>query len=114
MPAWRRYEAVLAQGTDDLSEAVPLLADSLSIPIDDRYLPFNLTPHKCKERTLNAQLAQIAGLVAKQPVFMAFEDVHWSDPTTLESLDLLVEPVRALRVPVIITFRPEFTPPWIG
>ena len=45
---------------------------------------------------------------------MVWEDVQWSDPTTRESLDLLIERVPALRVLVIITFRPEFTPPWIG
>ena len=43
-----------------------------------------------------------------------FEDVHWSDPTTRESLDLLIDRVPRLRVLVIITFRPEFTPPWVG
>jgi hypothetical protein len=31
-----------------------------------------------------------------------------------ESLDLLVDRVPTLRVLVILTFRPEFTPPWIG
>jgi len=49
-----------------------------------------------------------------QPVLMAWEDVHWSDPSTLESLDLLVDRVPALRLLVIITFRPEFAPPWVG
>jgi predicted ATPase len=43
-----------------------------------------------------------------------FEDVHWSDPTTREWLDLLIERVPTLRVLVIITFRPEFTPRWVG
>jgi predicted ATPase len=42
---------------------------------------------------------------------MVFEDVHWSDPTTRESLDLLIDRAPILRVLVIITFRPEFTPP---
>jgi predicted ATPase len=45
---------------------------------------------------------------------MVFEDVHWSDPTTREWLDLLIERVPALSILVIITFRPEFVPPWIG
>ena len=45
---------------------------------------------------------------------MVWEDVHWSDPTTRESLDLLIDRVPTLRVLVILTFRPEFTPPWIG
>jgi predicted ATPase len=105
---------VLSQGTNDLSEAVPLLAALLSIPTADRYPPLNLTPQKRKEKTLNAQLAQVEGLAARQPVLMAFEDVHWSDPTTQESLDLLIDRVPALRVLVIITFRPEFMPPWVG
>jgi predicted ATPase len=109
-----KLEAVLAQGTNDLSEAVPLLADLLSIPTGDRYPPLNLTPQKRKEKTLHAQLTQLEGLAARQRVLMMFEDVHWSDPTTRELLDLLIERVPTLRVLVILTFRPEFTPPWIG
>jgi class 3 adenylate cyclase/predicted ATPase len=116
-PAEQRFaklEAVLAQGTNDLSEAVPLLADLLSIPTGERYPPLNLTPLKRKEKTLLAQVAQLEGLAARQPVLMVWEDVHWSDPTTRESLDLIIDRVPTLRVLVILTFRPEFTPPWIG
>ena len=79
---------MLAQATNDLSEVVPLLADLLSIPTGDRYPPLNLTPQKRKEKTLRAQLAQVEGLAARQPVLMVWEDIHWSDPTTRESLDL--------------------------
>jgi predicted ATPase len=57
---------------------------------------------------------RVEGLAARQPVLMVFEDVHWSDPTTRESLDLLIDRVPTMRVLVIITFRPEFTPPWVG
>jgi class 3 adenylate cyclase/tetratricopeptide (TPR) repeat protein len=109
-----KLEAVLARGTNDLSEAVPLLADLLSIPTGARYPPLNLTPQKRKEKTLHAQLTQIEGLTTHGPVLMVWEDVHWSDPTTRESLDLLIERVATLRVFVIISFRPEFSPPWIG
>jgi class 3 adenylate cyclase len=109
-----KLEAVLAQGTNDLSQAVPLLADLLSIPTGDRYPPLDLTPQKRKAKTLQAQLSQVEGLAARQPVLMVFEDVHWSDPTTRESLDLLVDRIPTLRVPMILTFRPEFTPPWVG
>jgi hypothetical protein len=109
-----KLETVLAQATDDPSQAVSLLADLLSVPTGDRYPLLNLTPQKRKEKTLNAQLAQVEGLASQQPVLMVFEDVQWSDPTTRESLDLLVDRVPTLRVLVIITFRPEFTPPWVG
>jgi predicted ATPase len=86
----------------------------LSITTDDRYPPLNLTPQKRKEKTLHAQLVQVEGLAARQPVLIVFEDVHWSDPTSREWLDLLIERVPTLRVLVIITFRPEFTPRWVG
>jgi len=74
----------------------------------------NLTPQKRKQKTLLAQLTQVEGLAAQQPVLMVFEDVQWSDPTTRESLELLIDRVPMLRVLVIITFRPEFAPPWVG
>jgi predicted ATPase/class 3 adenylate cyclase len=109
-----KLEAVLARATHDLSETVTLLSDLLSIPAGDRYPPLNLTPQKRKEKTLHAQLAQVEGLAGQQPVLMVWEDVHWSDPTTRESLDLLIDRVATLRVLVVITFRPEFAPPWIG
>jgi class 3 adenylate cyclase len=109
-----KLEAVLAQGSKNLTEAFPLMAALLSIPTTDRYPSPNLTPQKQKEKTLLAQLAQVEGLAAQQPVLMVFEDVQWSDPTSRESLDLLIDRIPALRVLVIITFRPEFTAPWIG
>jgi class 3 adenylate cyclase/tetratricopeptide (TPR) repeat protein len=109
-----KLETILAQGTNDLSEAVPLLAELLSIPIGEGYPPLNLTPQKRKEKTLKALLTQVERLAAKQPVLMVFEDAHWIDPTSRESLDLIIDRVSALRVLVIVTFRPEFTPPWVG
>jgi predicted ATPase len=109
-----KLEAVLARGTNDLSEAVPLFADLLSIPTGDRYPALNLTPQKRKEKSLHTQLAQVEGLAARQPVLMVFEDVHWSDPTTRELLDLLIDRGPTLRVLMILTFRPEFAPPWVG
>jgi predicted ATPase len=59
-------------------------------------------------------VAQVEGLAARQPVFMVFEDIHWSDPTTRELLELLIDRVPTLRALIVLTFRPEFTAPWIG
>src|SRR5246127_3547915 len=109
-----KLEAMLAEANADLSEAIPLIADLLSVPISNRYPPLSLTPQKRKEKTLQVLLAQLEGLAARRPVLMVFEDVHWIDPTSLDLLDLVVDRVAALRVLLIITFRPEFAPPWIG
>jgi predicted ATPase len=45
---------------------------------------------------------------------MIFEDAHWTDPTSLELLGRVVDLVATLRVLLIVTFRLEFDPPWIG
>ena len=109
-----KLEALLAEANADLSEAVPLIADLLSVPTGNRYPPLSLTPQKRKEKTLGALLAQLEGLAARRPVLMVFEDVHWIDPTSLDLLDRIVDRVATLRVLLIITFRPEFAPAWIG
>jgi class 3 adenylate cyclase/predicted ATPase len=109
-----KLETVLAQATNDLGEAAPLLADLLSIPTGDRYPPLNLSPQKQKQMTLKGLVGQVEALGAQQPVLMVFEDAHWSDPTSREVLDLIVDRVSSLRVLLIVTFRPEFTPPWVG
>jgi predicted ATPase len=109
-----RLEAMLAQATNDIGEAAPLIADLLSIPTGDRYPPLKLTPQKRREKTLAALVAQVAGLAARQPVLMTFEDAHWSDPSTRELLDLLIDRAPSVPVLMIITFRPEFSPPWVG
>jgi len=109
-----KLEAALAQATSDLGDVAPLIAELLSIPIGGRYPPLNFTPQKQKEKTLHALVGQIAGLAARRPVLMLMEDVHWSDPTSLELMDLIIDQVPTLSVLLIVTFRPEFTPPWVG
>jgi predicted ATPase len=109
-----KLEAVLARATNDLGDAVPPIADLLSVSSGNRYPALDLTPQKRKQKTLRALLAQLEGLAAHQPVLTVFEDVHWIDPTSLELLDLIVDRVPTLPVLVIITCRPEFAPPWLG
>ena len=109
-----KLKAVLARATNDLGDAVPPIADLLSVSSGDRYPALDLTPQKRKEKTLRALLAQLEGLAAHHPVLTVFEDVQWIDPTSLELLDLIVDRMPTLPVLVIITCRPQFAPTWIG
>jgi class 3 adenylate cyclase len=93
---------------------VALLADLLSLPASERHPLPSLSPQRKKERTLEALIRQLEGLARNQPVLMVFEDAHWIDPTSRELLDLTVDRVRTLPVLLIVTFRPEFQPPWTG
>jgi len=108
-----KLEAVLAQAAPP-DEDVAFLANLLSLPASERHPLPNLSPQRKKERTLEALIRQLEGLARQQPVVMFFEDVHWIDPTSRELLDLTVECVRNLPVLLIVTFRPEFQPPWTG
>ena len=86
----------------------------LSLPNDGRYPTLELDPQQRRQKTLEALTAQLEALSRSNPVLMIFEDVHWIDPTSLEVLGRSVERLKTLRVLLIVSYRPEFEPPWIG
>ncbi len=108
-----KLEALLAR-TAPPDEDVAFLADLMSLPASERHPLPNLSPQRKKERTLEALIRQLEGLAHEKPVVTVWEDAHWLDPTSRELLDLTVEHVRSLPVLLIVTFRPEFQPPWAG
>jgi predicted ATPase len=81
---------------------------------DGRYPALELVPEERRQRTLEALVAQVAALSRQSPLLMIFEDAHWTDPTSLELFGRIVDRIPTLRVLLIVTFRPEFDPPWIG
>ena len=91
-----------------------LFAEMLSLPNDGRYPSLELAPQQRRQKTLEALTAQLEALSRSNPVLMIFEDVHWIDPTSLEALGRTVDRIRSLGVLLIVTYRPEFEPPWIG
>jgi class 3 adenylate cyclase/tetratricopeptide (TPR) repeat protein len=105
--------AALLVRTAATSEEVALLAELLSLPVAEADAAVHrLSPQQKKERTFATLAAQLEGLARQAPVLMLFEDAHWADPSSRELLDRIVE--RATRLPVllVITFRPEYQPPW--
>jgi class 3 adenylate cyclase/tetratricopeptide (TPR) repeat protein len=103
--------ALLAQPTPN-REHLAVLANLLALPVNDGYRMEELSPQKRREKTLAALLAQLKGLAARRPVYVIFEDIHWIDPTSLEVLIAVVEQIPQLPVLLLVTARPEFTPPW--
>ena len=93
---------------------VQLLAELLSIPIGNRSSTVNWSPQRKKEKTFEALLRQLDIRSRQQPVLLLYEDVHWIDPSSRELLDMTVDRVARLPVLLLITFRPEFVPPWTG
>jgi tetratricopeptide (TPR) repeat protein len=109
-----KIEALLGRDDDRHVETVSLLAALLSVPADERYPPPRLTPQAQKARTLAALVARLEILASDQPVLIVLEDAHWLDPTTTELFGLIIERLHRLPILLLITYRPEFAPPWIG
>jgi class 3 adenylate cyclase len=100
-----------------LTESVPLLASLLAVPMpEERYPPRHLSPQRQRQQTLEAMLAMVLELSERQPVLFILEDVHWTDPSTLELLDLLIDHTPTTAVLTVLTCRPTFQPPptWGG
>jgi predicted ATPase len=91
---------------------MPLFATLLSIPIGARYSAVNLSPQQQKDKTLEAIADHITGIAQQQPVVFVLEDAHWADPTTQELIELLINRIQVIRLLVVVSFRPEFAPPW--
>jgi len=108
-----KLDAMLAKTSTSMPDTA-LLAEMLSLPNDGRYPAIELAPERRRERTLDALNWQMEALSHSSPVLMIFEDVQWIDPTSLEALGRALDRIRVLRVLLIVTFRPEFEPPWIG
>ena len=108
-----KLDAVLADTSTRMEDAA-LFAEMLSLPNDGRYPALDLEPQQRRQKTLEALTAQVEALSRQNPVLMIFEDAHWTDPTSLETFGRVVDRVRSLPVLLIVTFRPEFEPPWIG
>src|SRR5208337_1679844 len=69
---------------------------------------------KPRPRRRSRQSAALSGLAGarSQPVVVAFEDLHWADPTSLDLLRVFAD--RGAQAPLLLlaTTRPEFRPSW--
>src|SRR5262249_40022342 len=96
-----------------LEETVPLIAPLLTLPVPaHHYPPLTLSPQRQRQKTLETLVAIMQELAERQPVLFILEDLHWTDPSTLELLGLLVEQVPTAAIYTLLTCRPHFQPAW--
>jgi class 3 adenylate cyclase/predicted ATPase len=109
-----KLDVFLRRAGNLMENAVPLFAQMLGIPTGDRFPALGYSPMRQKSETIKALGEQMSGLAAQRPVLILMEDIHWIDPTSLEALDYLIPLIENSRVLFVISFRPEFHPPWTG
>jgi class 3 adenylate cyclase len=108
-----RLQSLLGERYRRPPQEVSLLAQLLGIPCPPEPSLQGLTPQKLRELTLHAIADLAASASQVQPLLLIFEDVHWTDASTLELLSLLQQaPTTEQNFLLLISHRPEFTPPW--
>jgi class 3 adenylate cyclase/predicted ATPase len=114
-PPQARFDRLLGRlEADGLArpEAVPLWAALLSLPAPDRYPAPALSPARQREETFRALFEWLQTRAARGPVLFVVEDLHWADASTLEFLGQFLAEGPHDRVLTVLTFRPDFQPPW--
>ncbi len=108
-----KLERALAGRGLALAEAVPLYARIMSLtPPDGRYPALGLSADQQRENTLDALAGWLLETAADTPVLGIWEDLNWADPTTLEVLQLVIEQSPTVAMLNVLTYRPDFAPPW--
>ncbi|MEE8291083.1 MAG: adenylate/guanylate cyclase domain-containing protein, partial [Candidatus Tectomicrobia bacterium] len=108
-----KLEAALTRQSLPPEEAVPLFAELMSLPLPEgRYAPLELSAKQKREQTLDALAGWLLEEAERTPVLHVWEDLHWVDPTTLELLGLYIEQSPTVSMMNVLTYRPEFVPPW--
>ncbi len=109
-----KLEALLTPTARNVPQDLALIAELLGVPLHGRYPLVDTSPHQKREMTLAALLDQIEGATARSPVLIVVEDIHWIDPTSLDLLDRIIARAGDRPVLVIVTFRAELQPTWVG
>lgn len=107
-----KLEALLSMSGADVSEAVPIVAGLLSVPLEGRYDEPELTPQRRRERTIETLIQQVMALSRLRPVLFVLEDAHWIDPSTELVISETMARITDAPVLMVITHRPEYGPPW--
>jgi predicted ATPase len=108
-----KVEHILSHYRLPLAESVPLFAPLLSLYVPEhRYPPLNLSPQRQRRKTLESLVTILLELAEPEPVLFILEDLHWTDPTTLEFLGLLLDHIPTVPIYVLLTCRPEFQLSW--
>jgi class 3 adenylate cyclase/tetratricopeptide (TPR) repeat protein len=109
-----KIEAFLGRHAAHIESAVPLVANLLGVPYDDRYGPLNLSPQVQRSQTLSALVEQFLGLAKRRSVLVVMEDMHWTDPSTLEFVHLVLDRIEDQRILLLLTSRPDGQPELAG
>ncbi len=89
-----------------------LVAQLLSLPLPGGDASPESGAEKQRREILELLARWLLAKGARDPCVFVIEDLHWSDPSTLELLELLIPRVANAPVLLLLTWRPEQHPDW--
>ncbi len=96
----------------DVDGDLPLLAFLLNLSTPEVYPPLDLSPVKFKERAIEILSSFLFGAAKRDNSIHVFEDLHWSDPSTIELIGHILD-INSWHRCIVGTYRPEFENPWL-
>lgn len=107
-----KLEELLQRFQMPLEFVMPLFADLVAVPLGTHYAVFEGTPERRKQKSIEAFVELVLAASELRPLVFTVEDLHWSDPTTLQLFSVLIEQVPTAPILLVLTYRPTFTPTW--
>lgn len=90
-------------------DALPLMANLLSLAGADQAPIADLSPLRRRSRTLEVLRTWLAWSAERVPSALLVEDLHWADPSTLELLEPMLQAEPPAHTLLCVTARPEFS-----
>ncbi len=117
LPDDRRLQVLkgfLDESGDYDEEDFCLLSNLLGLAVDNVSILERMSPPMRMQRTVSALLSLLLTHAGDRPLLLVVEDLHWADPSSLALLGLVVDHAATSRLMAVLSFRPEFSPPWAG
>ncbi|AVQ85329.1 MULTISPECIES: TOMM system kinase/cyclase fusion protein [unclassified Variovorax] len=105
---WLR-EILRGAGCDE-DAVLPIFCAWLSLPLGNCE-PSRISPPMQKALLLSSMAQWLLHMAESAPLLLVLEDVHWADPTSIEFVEQLSAQLPHRRVLLVLTARPEWTPP---
>jgi predicted ATPase/class 3 adenylate cyclase len=107
---WQRIEPGADQA---VIETLPYLLELFSVENGFDALK-NVDPDIKRHKTFEVLKELCLKGSRVRPLVIVFEDLHWIDRTTEDTIKLLIENIPGARILLLLTFRSNYLPPWGG
>ncbi|MEM7498885.1 MAG: adenylate/guanylate cyclase domain-containing protein [Pseudomonadota bacterium] len=108
-----RFEALLAAHGLEGEGFAPIFAEALGLEPASSSAT-TISAERRRAMLFDGTCRMLAGIAARGPTAIAFEDLHWLDPATLDFAARLPAALEGTRALIVATARPEGPIPWEG